>query len=104
MKKTTNRTEFIKTLTEEQFNAGCFKLYIPPESKDMCGEGIWGWMAPENKDKYNDDNFYGKLPAILCNAPLNYADKLECFDEIVVKCQGAEKPELDPDFIKEYLM
>ena len=46
--------DFIESLSEEEFKAGCIKFYIPPEDADGCGESIWGWVTPEDKKKYND--------------------------------------------------
>lgn len=106
MSKLVNKADFMATLTEEQEEAGYFKFNIPNESNTHSknGEGVWGWATPEEKEKYNDDNYYGKMTAILCNVPINYYDKLECFTEVVLQCHGDSRPTLDPKWVKEFLL
>lgn len=101
----TNKTEFIENLSEEQFNAGCIKFNIPDEEDiySSNGEGIWGWVTDEDKHKYNDDSYYGKLTVILLNQPLEYYGRLNWGDEVVVQCHGNERPTLDPDWVTENL-
>lgn len=66
------KADFMDGLSEKQFDEGCIKLYIPADGNGGCGEGIWGWITPEDKEKYMDDNFYGEIKAVLCNDPINY--------------------------------
>lgn len=101
----TNKTEFIEKLSEEQFNRGCIKFNIPDEKHiySSNGEGIWGWVTDEDKKKYNDDSYYGKLTVILLNQPLEYYGRLNWGDEVVVQCHGNDRPTLDPDWVMENL-
>lgn len=99
----TYKADFMETLTEEQFNEGIIKLYIPSDSSDGCGEGIQGWISPEDKKKYEDDNFTGKIKAILCNQPINYFGILFWGCEIPITCRGADRPVLSLDFINNVL-
>lgn len=95
--------DLIESLSEEEFRAGCIKFYIPPEDDDACGESIWGWTTPEDKEKYNDDDFYGEIKAILTNQPLNYCGALAWGCEVILKCNGADRPDLSNDFIRNIL-
>lgn len=98
--------DFIESLSEEEFKAGCIKFYIPPEETygvDGFGENTCGWATPEDKEKYNDDGFYGEIKAILTNQPLNYYDALTWGCEVVLKCNGTDRPELSNDFIRNIL-
>lgn len=101
----TNKTEFLESLTEEQFNRGCIKFNIPDEKNiySSNGEGIWGWVTDEDKKKYNDDSYYGKLTVILLNQPLEYYGRLNWGDEVVVQCHGNDRPTLDPEWVMENL-
>lgn len=106
MKELVNKTEFMNSLTEEELHSGYIKFNIPNDGSGhrFASEGIWGWVTPENKKKYNDDTCFEKITAILCNDPLNFANRLKLFDEVVIQCMGKERPVLDNDFIHEYLL
>lgn len=101
--KIVNKGKFIESLSEEQFNAGTIKFNIPREDDSSCGEGVWGWVTPEDKEKYDDNNYHGELVAILLNQPLNYFGKLNWGDEVKLKCHGESRPTLDPDWVRERL-
>lgn len=105
MNKIINKGEFIESLTEEEFKAGTMKFNIPDEEDiySTNGEGVWGWVTPEDKEKYYDDNYHGELVAILLNQPLNYFGRLNWGDEVKLKCHGDRRPTLDPDWVKENL-
>ena len=100
-----NKAEFIEALSEEDFNEGCIKFNIPPEENptSLNGEGVWGWCTPEDKEKYNDDSYNGKITAILSNTPIEYYRRLNWADEVVLQCHGGSRPTLDPEWVKEYL-
>lgn len=99
-----NKEEFLKTLTDEQLNAGYLKFDIPDEDDATYnGECVWGWAAPEEKEKYNDLTYKGKITAILLNQPIEYYGRLNWADEVVLKCRGDNKPVLDSEWIKENL-
>ena len=98
--------DFMDALSEEEKDAGYMKFNIPspntPEA--LNGEGVWGWMSPENKKKYEDDNFIGELPAILCNDSFTYFGRLFAGQEVVVRCTGSTRPILDPEWVREHLL
>ena len=100
-----NKGKFIESLDEKQFNKGTIKFNIPDEEDiySKNGEGVWGWVTPEDYEKYHDDNYTGKITAILCNQPLNYYGRLNWGDEVILKCNGENRPTLDVDFVKENL-
>lgn len=101
-----NREKFIETLTEEQLDAGYLKFNIPDETNitSLNGEGVWGWAAPEEKEKYNGDIYKGKITVILMNQPINYYGRLHWGDEVILQCHGNNRPTLDPEWVKENLL
>ena len=101
-----DKSDFIKSLTEEQFNAGCIKFNIPPENnlRSWNGEGVWGWVTPEDKERYNDDRFSGLMKVILLNDPLRYSDRLCWGTEVVIRGHGSCRPSLDPEWMKNELL
>ena len=101
-----NKGLFIESLSEEDFNAGLIKFNIPNEDNihSTNGEGVWGWATAEDKEKYNDDSFNGNITAILLNQPLNYHERLNWGDEVVLQCHGDKRPTIDPDGVMENLM
>lgn len=103
MSKIINKGEFIKSLSEEQFNSGLIKFNIPDEDDIYSdnGEGVWGWVSQSDKNKYNNDDYHGIITAILLNDPLNYYGRLSWGDEVKLKCHGDDRPTLDPDWVKE---
>lgn len=97
--------DFLDSLSEYEQNAGFIKFNIPspdtPES--LNGEGFWGWVSPEDKEKYDDDSFYGKLAVILCNDPIHYYGQLLAGQKVIVRCNGASRPILDPEWAQKHL-
>ena len=115
MKNITNKGEFIKALPSyeyetgfkfNEYEAGLIKFNIPDEDDIYSnnGEGVWGWVTPEDKEKYNDDSYTGQIVAILLNNPLNYWGRLNWGDEVVLDCHGKNRPTLSPEWVKEYLI
>ena len=100
-----NKEDFLKTLTDEQLNAGYFKFNIPDEDDPTClsGEGVWGWCTPDEKIKYDDDTYDGKITAILMNQPIEYYGRLNWGDEVILQCHSYNRPTLDPEWVKENL-
>ena len=100
-----NKEVFLKTLTAEQLDAGYFKFNIPDEDHitSLNGEGVWGWTTPDEKKKYNDDTYNGKITAILMNQPIEYYGRLHWGDEVVLQCHGDSRPTLDPEWVKANL-
>ena len=70
----TYRKDEIMDMPDEERRAGYLKFNIPnPNTPDaLNGEGVWGWANPENKAKYDDDQYKGKLTVVLCNDPAYY--------------------------------
>lgn len=101
-----NKSDFIEALTKEKFNAGCIKFNIPDEEhpESMHGEGVWGWVTPEDNQKYNDDKYGGKITAILVNQPVEYYGRLNWGDEVVLQCHGEDRPTLDPAWVAKNLI
>lgn len=101
VKKPENKGEFFKSLSEDEQNNGYIKFNIPhpedPYSKN--GEGVWGWVTPEDKVKYNDDSYHGNIKAILLNNPLESLGFLEWGMEVTLKCHGSDRPTIDPEWI-----
>lgn len=105
MKNIANKGKFIKTLPSYEYEAGLIKFNIPDEDDIYSnnGEGVWGWVTPEDKEKYNDDSYTGQIVAILLNSPLNYYGRLNWGDEVVLDCHGEYRPTLSPEWVKEYI-
>lgn len=96
--------DFLESLSEDEFNAGTIKFNIPDEDKigmTNNGEGVWGWVTPEDKEKYNNDSFDGEIKVILCNTPLNFYGLFFWGTELVIKCNGASRPVLSSRWMKE---
>lgn len=95
--------DWFEKLSEEEQNAGYIKFNIPDEDKpnSLNGEGVWGWVTPEDKAKYNDDNCHEVIKAILCNSPLNYMGILFWGMEVEIKCHGDRRPTLNPEWVEE---
>lgn len=97
--------DFFEELSAREKEAGYIKFNIP-DPTDMNspnGEGVWGWLAPEDKAKYDDDTYFGKLNAILCNDPIRYMGLLVAGVEVVIKCNGDKRPILDPEWAAKTL-
>lgn len=69
-----NKTEFIENMDKEEFEKGLIKFNIPDEDRtsSLNGEGVWGWVTQEDKEKHDDNTYKGKITAILVNHLLNY--------------------------------
>lgn len=96
--------EFIESLSEDEFNKGMIKFNIPDKREiggTINGEGVWGWISPEDKEKYIDDSFEGELKCILCNHPINFYGYLFWGTEVVIKCNGSRRPVLSSDWVRE---
>ena len=101
-----DRFNFLKRLSKEELNAGYIKFNIPDDEdiNNTSAEGVWGWVTPEDRLKYEDNNFFGNITAILCNNPLNFFEKLRFGSEVLLKCNGDKRPTLDPGWMTEYLL
>ena len=94
-----NKGKMIEDMDQATLQAGYIKFNLP-DSDDiyaLSGEGVWGYVSPEDKQKYNDDNYFGKITAILLNQPI--CCNLNWGDEVVLVCHGSNRPTLDPEFI-----
>lgn len=98
-----NKSEFIRSLDKEAFEKGLIKFNIPDKDKidSLNGEGVWGWVTQEDKEKHDDNTYKGKITAILVNHPLNYYGILRWGDEVVLQCHGDSRPTLAPDWVKK---
>ena len=106
MKQIVDKRTFFGTLSKAEQCAGYIKFNIPDAEHldDLNGEGVWGWVTPEDRVKYNDDTYTGKITAILCNEPLMYHNALFGGAEVVLQCHGESRPTLDPEWVREYLL
>ena len=68
-----NKSEFLKSLNEEEFNSGMFRVFI--EEDDKIQESLWAYQ-PKDGDK----SF-----AILANTPVSYFPVLYWGVEIKLK-------------------
>lgn len=100
-----DRSEDLKILSDEEYNKGLIKFNIPDANDiySLGGEGVWGWVSSEDKNKYNDNSYEGKITAILLNTPLEYFGVLRWGMEVQLQCHGDCRPTLDPEWIKEFL-
>lgn len=100
------KANVLENKSDDELNAGYMKFNIPdPDRLDsLNGEGVWGWMTPEDKEKYMDDRFHGELPAILCNTPINFYGILWWGNEVVVQCHGAGRPTLSKRWVEENIL
>lgn len=98
-----NKGDFFTALTEDEQKRGYIKFNIqsPEEPKSLNGEGVWGWVTPEDKEKYDDDSYTGNITAILLNEP--FSSNLSWGDEVVLKCNGNNRPTLDVNWMAECL-
>ena len=99
-----NKSEKIKSMSKEEYNNGLLRFNIPgcDDLYSLSGEGVWGWASPEDKKKYEDDTYEGKITAILLNNPLEYFGVLRWGVEVQLKCHGDCRPTLDPEWIAEH--
>ena len=99
-----NRKDYIYSLDNETIGAGLIKFNIPANDDiySLNGVGVWGYAEPQDKEKYHDDTYTGKITAILLNAPFS-CDNLHTFDEVQLVCHGDKRPTIDPEWIeREY--
>lgn len=96
-----DRSEEIKNMSDEEYKKGLLKFNIPDCDRpySLSGEGVWGWTTPEEKEKYADDSYEGKITAILCNNPFEYNGLLHYGIEVQLQCHGESRPTLDPEWI-----
>lgn len=100
-----NKGDFISKLSEEEFNKGCIKFNIPDEDNinSLNGEGVWGYVSLEDREKYDNGTYAGTITAILVNQPIEYFGRLNWGDEVILKCHGDNRPTLDPEWVKKNL-
>lgn len=98
------KADFLESLSEEEFMSGMIKFNIPDEDEvgeTNNGEGVWGWIAREDREKYNDDNFKGDIKVILANTPLNFFGIFFWGTELEITCNGKERPVLSFEWVKK---
>lgn len=105
MKELVDKSSFIKSLSKKEFDDGCIKFNIPEADniESLYGEGVWGWLSQEDRERYSSNKCHEKMTAILLNAPINYLGMLKWGDEVVIRCHGEERPTLDPDWIRDVI-
>lgn len=86
-----NKGSMIESMDQDVLEAGYIKFNLP-------GESVWAYASPEDKKKYDDDSYFGKITAILLNPTLS--SNLNWGDEVTLVCNGSNRPELDPEFIE----
>lgn len=98
--------DFLQNLSDEEFNEGLIKFEIPDDEKDGANisERVWGWVTKEDKEKYNDDNFRGEIKVILANDSLNYSWILFWGTELVIECNGSNRPVLSSEWIQDNVL
>ncbi len=96
----------MEQMDEVDRNVGFVKFNIPDPDNIECknGEGVWGWVDTESRRKYNDDSFFGKIEAILCSNPFNYGGVLLQGFKVMLKCNGPDRPILDPDWARAMIL
>lgn len=85
-----DKSDFIRSLTEEEFKAGQVRLNLP-DDEDITrtfAESVWGWVTPEDKAAIMTGNFRGTVKVILLNQPLNFYHKLKWGTEVVARGIG----------------
>lgn len=100
------KADFLETLSEHELNDGYIKFNIPDEDRldSLNGEGVWGWVTPEEKEKYNDDSYTGEITAILCNTPLNFYGILWYGSEVKLTCHGDSRPTLSKQWVEDNIL
>lgn len=111
--------EEIENLNEKEFHKGCIQFNIPSLDKydslyskvtlgvkdTTCnGEGIYGWTNPDDYKKYLDDDFYGEIPAILVNTPIEFNGILNWGTLLKIKCNGPNRAIISPVWVKENIL
>lgn len=98
--------DILEALTDKEKAAGYVTFNIPdPVDQTMKNtEEAWAWVTPEDKEKYDDNYYYGPVKAILCEDPAYYMGILVAGVEVVIWCNGKRRPILDPDWVEENLM
>lgn len=97
----------IKAMDDYIYNCGLVKFNIPePENigKTTNGEGVCGWIRPEDMIKYTDDEFYGELKCVLLNNSLHFNGILKWGIQVVIKCNGPDRPVISPEWVKENIL
>ena len=100
------KADFLSQLTDDELNAGYIKFNIPDIDRldSLNGEGVWGWVTPEEKEKYNDDSYCGEITAILCNMPLNFFGILFLGSEVVLQCHGENRPTISASWLQNNIL
>lgn len=102
MKTIINKSDFIKSLSKEQFDNGLVKFDIVDET--LCSESVWGWIPPEYAEKYyRYGDLSGSITTILLNHTLTLFGKVNYGDEVEVIFNGQATPKLNLDWVKENL-
>lgn len=97
--------EFLEQLSEEEFKNGMRKVNLQEITKldSLNGEGCWVWIDKEDRDEY-DGNSSKVIKVILINNPLEYMGILFWGSELLVKCNGNNRPTLSKEWVTEKIL
>ncbi len=100
-----DRSEEMKDKSQEELLSGYTMINIINDGQEFpfVSEGVWVWITPEDKKKYNDDTYTGKLKGILCNNPILYGVLLHFGIEVQIECKGDKRGELDAEWINSII-
>lgn len=106
MRELIDRSDFIRSLDDVEFDKGCIKLNVPKKSDlaSLYGEGVSCWIYPEDRVKVVSSTFHDKVRAILLNVPSEYENQLKWGTEILIRCHGEMRPTLDPEWVKDTIL
>lgn len=97
--------QFLEQLSKEEFNNGMRKVNLQKitELNSLRGEGCWAWVAKEDRIKYDG---YSKevIKVILANSPIDYMGILFWGSELLVKCNGYNRPTLSVEWVNEKIL
>ena len=100
------RQDELDAMSTTELRSGYVKFFVPdpPNLERGVGEIGWAWVNTEDRTKYDDDQYTGKLTAILCEDLWQYGGLLRSGVEVVLQCVGEEAPILDPEWVQEKLV
>lgn len=102
-----DKSYFLESLNEREFNNGVTKIYIfdserfPDEFH--YDESLWAYFTEEEREKVKDDSYFGEIKCVLCNSPLNFCGILNWGTEVIVKKDIDECLKLSGRWMKEML-
>ena len=100
------RQDELDAMSTAELRAGYVNFFIPdpPDLDSDNGKIGWAWVDVEGMEKYDDDQYTGKLTAVLCEDVWQYGGVLRSGVEVVLQCREELAPILDPEWIQEKLI